>query len=305
MTENPAERIKQHGWTEFRQYFDRERINAVNDALDTLSADLLSQPELPNDVFLESGKIKQIQYLHRRGEIFANLLDDILALAGQLDIWGNKTKDMTGGSESSLAPAIEPAPKHELAPAIEPIKMSEFTIINMQLFEKHPEVGKHTRAHQDNAYFRFEHPLATTFWISLDDIDEENGCLYYAREFTGRDILHTRYAPNTTFRLRSGVPGLSLCIHDHPVDTDIPIVTAPGDVLLHNCLTVHRAGCNQSIDRRRRAIGVAIVPNWVGKSTQLESYYGELLRHDIELQREKNPKLYAELKSKYIYGDRM
>ena len=46
-----------------------------------------------------------------------------------------------------------------------------------QLFEKHPDISKPTRSHQDNGYFKVTPAIALTFWISLDRIDEDNGAL--------------------------------------------------------------------------------------------------------------------------------
>ena len=138
---------------------------------------------------------------------------------------------------------VLPAYTGEMVTKISP----NFTILNMQLFEKHPGISKPTRSHQDNGYFNLTPADAFTVWIALDDIDEENGCLYYAPGSHLRPTQnHSRFSSNTTFRVRSGVPGLSLCLHEHPDETDSVVPVKKGDVLIHHCNTIHRAGKNSS-----------------------------------------------------------
>jgi len=172
----------------------------------------------------------------------------------------------------------------------------KFTVLNMQLFEKHPKISKPTRSHQDNAYFKLTPTTALTIWIALDDIDEENGCLYYAPKSHLRPThKHSRYHKHTTFRIRSGVQGLSKCLHEHPEETDIKVEVKAGDMLVHNCNTIHRAGKNSSKNRRRRAIGIVFIPDECKIDPLLEQYHQELLKEDIELQKIKDPGLYNKL----------
>jgi len=138
---------------------------------------LLPTLRASKSVFVENKTthIKQVQRWHRRGipEI-KELVDFVAPIAQQL----------TG--------------------------CTEFTLLNVQLFVKHPQVSKPTRAHQDNAYFKLDPPIAVTFWVPLDDIDEENGALYYApKSHLTPTRLHARYHKSTTFRIRSGLPGLA------------------------------------------------------------------------------------------------
>jgi len=205
------------GYAKYNNFLSNEYIELLNDTIDKLLVNII----VDENVFDENntGKIKQIQYLHKRDEIFNGLIDKI-------------------------KPIIYELLGHE-----------NYSILNMQLFEKHPYISKPTRAHQDNAYFKQSPPTPLTIWIALDDIDEENGCVYYS-EYSHLEPTkkHSRYNNNTTFRTRSGVPGLSLCLHEHEEKNDIPIIVEKGDILVHNCNTIHRAGKNIS-NRRRRAIG--------------------------------------------------
>ena len=78
------------------------------------------------------------------------------------------------------------------------------------------------------------------------------------------------------------------------------MIVKKGDVLAHNCNLIHRAGKNNS-DRRRRAIGVVLIPtNCKTDPIQLK-YHNDRLKEDIELQKIKDPKLYREMKDTYSY----
>lgn len=241
------------GYVKYNNYLTEEYIQNINDTIDKLLKDIV----INEDVFEEnnSGKIKQIQYLHKKDNIFNDLIEKIKPIAYEL--LGNK----------------------------------DYKILNVQLFEKHPHISKPTRAHQDNAYFKQTPSTPLTIWIALDDIDENNGCIYYSPySHLEPTKKHSRYNPNTTFRIRSGVPGLSLCIHEHPENTDIPIIVKKGDILVHNSNTIHRAGKNNS-QKRRRAIGIPIIPNDCVIDKRLETYHLEQLKEDIELNKNKVIKL--------------
>lgn len=77
------------------------------------------------------------------------------------------------------------------------------------------------------------------------------------------------------------------------------MITQPGDVLAHNCNTIHRAGKNNSTNLRRRAIGVVFIPNSCKQDERLMKYYDDQIKEDIELQKIKNPQLYRELVSTF------
>ena len=260
MTDKQKDLYDKNGYVICSGMISKKRIDEMNRIIDNLD---LKPSET---VFDESGtgKIKQIQYLDRYDRVFADLIEEMRSLVEKL------------------------------------IGNSDLKVLNMQLFEKHPEISKPTRAHQDNGYFKLTPATPLTVWIALDDIDEENGCLYYA---PGSHILptrkHQRYHPHTTFRVRSGVPGLSLCLHEHPWELDTPIIVKAGDVNIHNCNLIHRAGANTSKDRRRRAIGIVFIPNSCRPDPRLIGYHKEQLKEDIELQKYKDPLLYEKLLKSY------
>jgi len=223
---------------------------------------IVSTYPIDDTMFDESGtgKIKQIQELHKKSEAFARLVERIRPAA----------QELTGSKN--------------------------LRVLNVQMFEKHPGISKPTRSHQDNAYFKLKPANAITFWVALDDIDEENGALSYApKTHLTPTRKHVRYHKATTFRVRSGVPGLSVCLKEHPEETDIRVDVTAGTVLAHHCNTIHRAGKNNSESRRRRAIGLVFIPEECGPDERLHAYHAAQLAEDIKLQEVKNPVLYAKL----------
>ena len=52
---------------------------------------------------------------------------------------------------------------------------------NVEYFNKPAGSGKPTPPHQDSYYFMLTPPQAITFWIPLEEVDRENGCLRYVR----------------------------------------------------------------------------------------------------------------------------
>ena len=93
----------------------------------------------------------------------------------------------------------------------------------------------------------------------------------------------------------SGVSGLSLCLPNYNLDKEIIMPTKKGDVLVHHCNLVHRAGKNNSLNKRRRSIGIVFIPNNCKIDEQLNNIYIKQLKEDIELQKDKNATLYEKL----------
>jgi len=73
---------------------------------------------------------------------------------------------------------------------------------------------------------------AVTMWLALDHVDEENGCVRY---------VHGSHEWG---------------MRPHGRTQTIALPAAPGDLLVHHCMTIHRADGNQSATRSRRALGL-------------------------------------------------
>ncbi len=121
---------------------------------------------------------------------------------------------------------------------------------NMQYFNKPPLIGKPTPPHQDGYYFMLDPCEATTMWLALDEVDEENGCVRYVH---GSNHLGLR--PHS----RTQTLGFSQGVTDYGTDADkaneVALAAQLGDLLVHHALTIHRADGNRSAVRTRRALG--------------------------------------------------
>ena len=121
---------------------------------------------------------------------------------------------------------------------------------NMQYFNKPPRVGQPTPPHQDGHYFMLEPCEAVTMWVALEHVDEENGCVRYFKGSHNAGLL--RHKP-------SGTLGFSQTVADFDDLRDrfeeVVLTAAPGTLLAHHALMVHRADGNRSQSRSREALG--------------------------------------------------
>lgn len=243
------------GFTAARNVIPAKMVNLINEICDDISLGKYDDHHLYHPKFLankyifreKSGEVKQIQYLHKFHPLFLTIAkcfrSDAAILTGFNDLW----------------------------------------LTNIQFFEKHPDISKPTHPHQDNGYYMLNPPLVITFWVALDDIDEGNGCLYYTpKSHLTPTRLHTRHSPDSNFRERTGVKGLSLSLKEHPHEGEIAAIMDSGDVVAHNCNVIHRAGANKSF-RRRRALGVVFTPKVCGISEYLHKQYEKNLSEDLDI----------------------
>jgi ectoine hydroxylase-related dioxygenase (phytanoyl-CoA dioxygenase family) len=125
------------------------------------------------------------------------------------------------------------------------------------LLVKEPGTAEPTAFHQDMAYFHVEGTQVCTTWCPLDPVTRESGAVTYVR---GSHRWGRLFRPNL-FVSRAEIPGTQgealPDIDAHPEAYDrIQFDLEPGDVTVHHALTLHGAGGNASLTRRRRAISV-------------------------------------------------
>jgi phytanoyl-CoA hydroxylase len=124
------------------------------------------------------------------------------------------------------------------------------TCMGPEWFNKPPGSDSPTPPHQDNYYFCLKPPHVVTVWLSLDTVNDENGCLRYV---AGSHLCGVR--PHG----RSSILGFSQGITDYG-DSDraaeVPIHLQPGDAVVHHGNTIHRAEPNRSRSRHRRAFAM-------------------------------------------------
>ncbi|MDX2031292.1 MAG: phytanoyl-CoA dioxygenase family protein [Blastocatellia bacterium] len=120
---------------------------------------------------------------------------------------------------------------------------------SLQFFGKPAYEGSVTPWHQDNGFQHYAPPESLMLWLALDDVDEENGCVVFAR---GSHTL------GTVAHVPSGVLGFSQTVKEPPDPLLFPEVNAAmrrGSISLHHCDMFHRSGANRSA-RSRRALAV-------------------------------------------------
>lgn len=120
---------------------------------------------------------------------------------------------------------------------------------NIQWFNKPARTGKMTPPHQDGFYFMLEPNEALTMWLALDTADEENGCMRF---------IPRSHRQSMRPHQQSNVLGFSQGISNFggaDFNLEVPIRVMPGDLVIHHCLTIHRADANSS-ERSRRALGL-------------------------------------------------
>lgn len=135
--------------------------------------------------------------------------------------------------------------------------------------------GRPTPPHQDCYYFMLKPPQAITFWIPMEDVDEESGCLRYVR---GSHVKGMR--PHG----RTQTLGFSQGIVDYGTRDDLinelAIPAKIGDALAHHGMTIHRADENKSFTRSRKVLGLV--------------YFGVSAQEDAEAKRQYQEKLKQE-----------
>ncbi len=139
---------------------------------------------------------------------------------------------------------------------------------NLQYFNKPPGVGRPTPAHQDGYYFMLDPCEAVTMWFALEDVDEENGCVRYVRG--SHESGMREHSQTQTL-------GFSQGIVDFPTAADradqIAMPVGPGDLLVHDGMTVHWADGNQSPTRSRRALGFIYYSTRAREDTEAHAAY--------------------------------
>ncbi|MCE2394206.1 phytanoyl-CoA dioxygenase family protein [Candidatus Poribacteria bacterium] len=125
---------------------------------------------------------------------------------------------------------------------------------NMEWFTKPARSDAETPPHQDGFYFMLEPNEALTLWLALDTVNGGS---------------HRRgMRPHG----QTAVFGFSLGVTDYgetDYQEEAAIHAAPGDMIVHHCMTIHRAGSNTTANPRR-ALGLV--------------YYAQRAKADAERQ---------------------
>jgi phytanoyl-CoA hydroxylase len=149
----------------------------------------------------------------------------------------------------------------------------------LEYFNKPPKIGKPTPPHQDGYYFMLKPAKAVTMWMALENVDEANGCVRYVR---GSHLKGMRMHGRTqTLGFSQGIVDFGF---PEDMENEIAFPAKPGDLLIHDSLTIHRADGNQTPDRSRKALGFI--------------YFGESAREDVEAKAAYQAQLQMEMQVK-------
>lgn len=126
---------------------------------------------------------------------------------------------------------------------------------NIQLFHdqalyKPAQHGGPVHWHQDNAYWRCSPPNLISAWLTLDDVDENNGAMQFIPGTHLQAVGHDQ-ASTSNALLDSG---------EHADTSRKVVVDLPaGGITIHHCQTLHMTAPNTT-DRQRRALAIHFMP---------------------------------------------
>ncbi len=143
-----------------------------------------------------------------------------------------------------------------------------FAVQTMAYFK--PAGARGQALHQDQFYLRVQPGTCIAAWMAMDEIDEDNGCLYVVPgSHTWPLLCTTTSDPSQSFS--------EFTVELPEGEEAVPVRMQPGDTLFFNGQLVHGSYPNSSKDRFRRCmIGHYIM----GEATEVYRYYHPVLRMD-------------------------
>lgn len=133
-------------------------------------------------------------------------------------------------------------------------------LLDDQIFVKEPGTSSLTPWHQDLSFWAVAGRQLCSIWLALDPVDKSSGGLTFVRgsHLWGRQFqaLGVRIDPSLCDPAHEPVPEID-------ADPTMPMMDfrlEAGDAVVFHALTLHSAGENRWLDRRRRAY----VTRWAG-----------------------------------------
>lgn len=240
-------KFEEDGYVFLPGFLSGEEVAEVNRRLeDFIENTVLGLPA--NDVFYEDkndpATLKQIMHVSDHAPWFAPMLND------------SKFSRIAGELlEDTVVPKI------------------------LEYFNKPPKIGKPTPPHQDGYYFMLKPAKAVTMWMALEDVDEANGCVRYVRG--SHKLGMRRHGRTQTLGFSQGITDFGL---PEDLENEIAFPARPGDLLIHDSLTIHRADGNQTADRTRKALGFI--------------YFGASAQEDVEAKAAYQAQLQQEMRER-------
>jgi len=124
-----------------------------------------------------------------------------------------------------------------------------FRFFHDQIFCKPAYNGSVVSWHQDFSYWTWTQPMNhLTCWIGLDDVDRENGCMYYIPKSHKWGLLEKESLTGDMDAIREKLTPEQVA----DFDNKIPVEMNAGEASFHHPLLMHGSYENRS-DRKRRA----------------------------------------------------
>jgi len=134
----------------------------------------------------------------------------------------------------------------------------KITLLETIIFNKPPQDGGDLHWHQDTSFFPLKPKKENkswfiTLWIPLDEVNEENGAMQYLQKsFELGELASVDLHSGIQYSTKDSRKSISdISINKNDILTGN---SSPGDILVHNGLTLHRSLPNVSSNRNRRAL---------------------------------------------------
>lgn len=126
---------------------------------------------------------------------------------------------------------------------------------NCHLYTKQPQTVNQVEWHQDSYYFPLYPKRSLTVWVALDNVDHDNGAMYYIPEKLEADLFHHANSDKLSFKYY---------IDESRIDISKQILNQrrSGQFSIHDFYTVHRSNINAS-DSPRSALIIRYAPAYV------------------------------------------
>ncbi len=163
---------------------------------------------------------------------------------------------------------VEHASKPAVLDIIESLLGSDIKLFGDQAFIK-PPGGSEKTYHQDSAYFAIEPKAIITCWVAMDDVTQENGCLWVIPgSHTGGIVDHSQEWMVGDRK--------DMMVPDEKLDREreVAITLKAGSCSFHHSVLLHRSGPNLT-EQHRRGLATHYMSSrsqWVGDPAQKPHY---------------------------------
>jgi ectoine hydroxylase-related dioxygenase (phytanoyl-CoA dioxygenase family) len=144
------------------------------------------------------------------------------------------------------SPTLAALVPHLGALAAAALDIPALVLFHDHLLTKFP-AGDDMSWHQDFSYLPLDRPDGLTLWIALDDVTEENGCLYYILGSHRLGERRAAWGMTGDDDPRAALPPIDVADDD----PGVPVPTAAACAIAHHTYLLHRSPRNRGTRPRR------------------------------------------------------